>query len=125
MADGAAKPERAVVACTQGGAGVVLWSFGGGIEALMDGTGPVLQDLGLDDAPPGISIWEGVVGGGEWSPGIEDYADIYPEGTFRAPTDEEWVAIRAGRSPWEHLEQERLERDLDAEGLLEPEASDG
>jgi hypothetical protein len=61
-----------------------------------------LCDLGLDDAPLGISIWIGKYLTIQVSDG--DYGreyDVEPKGSFRAPTEEEWSAIRQGRSPWD------------------------
>jgi len=55
----------------------------------------------LDDAPEGISVWEGHAVG--YPQGIDgDYPDPDPDlvGTFRAPTDAEWAAIRENKSPW-------------------------
>ncbi len=62
-----------------------------------------LDDLGLDDAPDGISVWVGryiTVGG---AARLGDYDDSYETkavGEFRDPTDEEWAAIRQQKNPW-------------------------
>lgn len=91
--------SKAVIA-SRGGHGAILWFRGSAIEHELDAVGGDLSDMGLDDAPDGISIWEGtyvtIRGGGEYD---GDY-DSEPSGKFRTPTDEEWVAIRENRSPW-------------------------
>lgn len=55
-----AAPSLAVVAC-RGGRGVVLWYGRGPSLAfeIEEGGSLGLDDLGLDDAPDGISIWTG------------------------------------------------------------------
>lgn len=93
--------SRAVVANgTSSGAGTVLWCAGPDIENEVRQISSRLDDLGLDDAPHGISVWEGRY---VWFPGSWEYpqdGESMPEGAFRAPTDDEWQAIREGRSPW-------------------------
>jgi hypothetical protein len=95
--------NRAVVLCDGEGNGVVTWYVGGNLEVEIEGVGRQIADLGLDDAPEGVSIWEGrwcyqrtpesYVGAEEW--------DAWPEGSFRDPTDEEWESIRAKECPWD------------------------
>jgi hypothetical protein len=94
--------SRAVVA-SDGHDGQVLWSKGAHIETEIceSGTGSRLQDLGLDDAPCGISVWEGFYKTVQCGNPLDGYDyETEPKGRFRAPTDEEWSAIRAGRNPW-------------------------
>lgn len=95
------KPSRAVVACDGDFHGCVLFTVGAHVNFEIKEVGlRGLDEIGLDDAPPGISIWEGITSGG----GIAydgDYLDTYLTGSFRAPTDEEWNAIRAGVCPWD------------------------
>lgn len=103
--DGIAEPElqpsRAVVANHDRRVGIVLWyTDHSRISMEIDAISGRLDDLGLDDAPNGISIWEGDY---VWRPGgyecpQDGYSD--PVGKFRSPTDAEWQAIREGRSPW-------------------------
>lgn len=93
------KPSLAVVACDGDGHGCVLHTVGPHVAFDMREIGRDLDDLGLDDAPAGISIWEGVTAGGGYA-GDGDYHDTYLSGAFRAPTDDEWKAIREGRCPW-------------------------
>lgn len=94
-------PSRAVVACDESGGGAVLWYVGADLVVEIEEHGlRQLCDLGLDDAPRGITVWEGryvCTGRG----GSEDCdAGTQPEGTFRPPTSEEWAAIMQGRTPW-------------------------
>lgn len=95
-------PSLAVVACDGNGNGCVLWTVGAHVAFEMWEVGLTqLGDLGLDDAPLGISVWEGKY---HWQPGgweCPQDGEMYPKGTFRPPTDEEWTAIREGRCPWD------------------------
>lgn len=94
----AREPSRAVIA--MGRDGVVLWHTGPCLSAEIENMGSSTGDLGLDDAPKGISIWEGTY---RWIPGGWEHpedGETEPCGAFRAPTDEEWDAIKAGRAPW-------------------------
>jgi hypothetical protein len=92
----------AVVACDDAGNGCVLWTIGPHVEhEIREGGLRQLCDLGLDNAPHGVSIWVGkyiarVVDTGDYG---KDY-EFDPVGSFREPTEVEWVAIREGRCPW-------------------------
>lgn len=96
------QPSRAVIANHDNCTGLVLWHTADSyLDHEIDQLGSRrLDDLGLDDAPHGISIWEGTY---VWQPGgyecPEDGMSM-PDGRFRSPTDDEWVAIRDGRNPW-------------------------
>lgn len=96
------KPSRAVIACRDG-YGVVLWWVGAHMTyEIKEGYGSDLSDLGLDNAPEGISVWEGIYvysRSGYWDE--PDACDVDPSGSFREPTDEEWEAIRRGECPWD------------------------
>lgn len=96
-----AQPSRVVAVNTDGGRGVALWhTSDSDIAFEIEQTSHLLDDLGLDDAPVGISIWEGSY---VWRPGgyeCPQDGSTDPVGSFRAPTDEEWQAIREGRNPW-------------------------
>lgn len=94
------KDSRAVVANAKSG-GVVLWYVGYHlyeeieIAQLVD-----LDDLGLEEAPEGISIWEGIYGYTyDSDSGKIDLTE--PEGDFREPTEEEWSVIKQGKPPWD------------------------
>jgi hypothetical protein len=84
--------------------GCVLYYLGRSIAAEIEDAGlSELSDLGLDDAPRGISIWEGVY---VFTPGSFEYpaeGDSNPSGSFRPPTDDEWTAIRQGHCPWDDM----------------------
>jgi hypothetical protein len=59
-----------------------------------------LDLLGLDDAPNGISIWEGGIKSVHvHTPDCNEH-DSWLAGGFRDPTDEEWAAIRKNECPW-------------------------
>ena len=95
------KPSKAVVVVGEAG-GCVLFSAGPHLDSLMHDAGlSDLSDLGLDDAPDGISIWEGVVKGRRYETvdGYEYESDTV--GSFRAPTDEEWASLRRNECPWD------------------------
>lgn len=97
------KPSRAVLANADG-TGVVLWAVGVHIEEEISNAGRQLSDLGLDDAPDGISVWEGVWNGFErHTPDGSEY-DSEARGAFREPTEAEWESIRKGECPWEKIE---------------------
>lgn len=94
--------SKAVVACNKEKYGCVLWAVGAYLRIEMEEAGlHDLSDLGLDNAPCGISVWEGKYVA--WNPSVWGYPDdagYEPRGTFRSPTEEEWQEIRAGRCPW-------------------------
>lgn len=95
------KASRAVIAYGKTN-GCVLWYDGPAIACEIEEHGlRDLEDLGLDDAPEGkISIWEGTY---VWQPGSYEYpldGSTEPSGKFRDLTEDEWTAIKAGRSPW-------------------------
>lgn len=97
------KASRAVVAQGQH-KGCVVWFVGGHLSQEIEEAGLyALDELGLDDAPKGISIWEGVYLWREgWNPagGYDEGGDSSPKGSFRAPTKEEWRDIENGKAPW-------------------------
>ena len=94
------------VISARNGSGAVLWWVGGHIDAeICEGHISELGDLGLDNAPDGISIWEGVY---DYHRDQSYYHDdggwTEVNGEFRNPTEEEWVGIREGRCPWDYAE---------------------
>jgi hypothetical protein len=97
--------SKAVIAANHKGFGCVVWYVGPGLINEIEEAGlQELGDLGLDDAPEGISVWEGIY---VWSRGpyeCPEDGDSAPVGAFRRPSDEEWIAIREGRNPWLGLE---------------------
>lgn len=94
--------SRALVACDGDGHGCLVYWVGAdlGFEVAEMGLCE-LADLGLDDAPRGLSIWEGRyvtnrVGGYD-SPDVE----TEPSGRFRPLTAAEWSEVSQGRAPWD------------------------
>jgi hypothetical protein len=92
---GATTDSIALIASVNG-RGVILAYDGPGIEDYIEAIGSrYLGDLGLDDAPDGLSIWEGHLSTcGEY--------DAEPCGSFRALTDAEWARLRETGTPWEY-----------------------
>jgi hypothetical protein len=90
--------------------GAVLEYQGSGITIEMEEAGLYgLDDLGLDDAPSGLSIWEGDY---VYEPG---YVDGYeapgegmssPKGRFRQLTPEEWATVSEAKPLWPELAPE-------------------
>lgn len=95
------KPSLAVVACEGNGFGCVLYTVGPHVFCLMEDVGRALGSIGLDDAPAGISVWEGKT---ESYKSYYGEQDVYLEGEYRDPTPEEWKAIQAGECPWNDAE---------------------
>lgn len=98
------KPSKAVVACS-GDVGCVLWTAGPHVDSYISESGSGhLEDIGLDNAPDGISIWEGkIITVHHHTPDMNEW-DSWLDGTFRPPTDSEWDAIRRGECPWDDAE---------------------
>jgi hypothetical protein len=96
-----AKNSLAIIACDERGNGCVLWHVGFHISNEIQEIGlSSLVDLGLDDAPHRISVWEG-----KYSYfGDGDDTEARPQGIFRNPTFEEWAATIAGVNPWKEEE---------------------
>lgn len=99
-------PSKGVIACDDHGNGCVLFAVGAHLRFEMEEVVlHTLSDLGLDDAPKGISVWEGHY---VWQPGggedPQGNGSMLPSGAFRAPTEEEWQAIQVGRCPWPESE---------------------
>lgn len=94
-----APPCRLVVACMNGHGCVLHW-IGEQWEYWRDGCGTEeLAAQGLDDAPDGLSIWEGKIV--TWGPDHNGECDAEPRGTFRELTPEEWNLLKAGGPPWD------------------------
>ena len=96
----------AVVACDGNGHGCVLFTVGPHIAAELEDVGRVLGDIGLDDAPAGISVWQGryISSRNYW--GVVDGS---LEGEFRNPTPAEWAEIQRNKNPWMKQPSERLQ----------------
>lgn len=84
--------------------GVLLVYDGPGVEGAIEDVGEHTDDLGLDDAPDGLSIWEGRYHTSQyWTDcGYEYDAELV--GKFRELTDQEWELFRATGTPWEYEE---------------------
>lgn len=97
---GASTDSIALIA-SMNGVGVILEEDGGGIEASIEEVGRAIQDNGLDDAPDGLSIWEGRYHTSclNTPDGIDYDAELI--GTFRELTDKEWQRYRDTGLPWE------------------------
>ena len=95
------KPSRAVIANGPNG-GCVLWWVGHALDLEIALVGGDPEDLGLDDAPPGLSIWEGRYAyfNDSHPMGPDEGCTSLPKGAFRVLTDEEWTLVREGRAPW-------------------------
>lgn len=95
------KPSKAVL-CSNGRTGIILYYVGATLSFEVEEMGlTFLEDLGLGNAPKGISIWEGDY---KWYPGSWEYStdgDYIPEGKFRQPTEEEWSDIKQNKCPWD------------------------
>lgn len=98
---GATTDSIALVA-NAGGIGCVLACDGEAIEIDFDiESSKSLCDHGLDDAPDGISIWEGkgYASSGTYEHPLE--TDFELVGKFRQLTDREWELLRTTGTPWE------------------------
>jgi len=95
------KPSLAVVASDAYRRGVVLWTVGPHVRFEMHEAGlAYLEDFGLDNAPHGVSVWEGKTEYhrcGDYAEHVE--AELV--GKFRQPTEHEWDCIQAGECPWD------------------------
>lgn len=95
------KPSLAVIASDGKGNGCVMHYVGAHLDQWRNDVGGSLKDLTLDDAPAGISIWEGKV---RVTRSWEGEYDGELEGEFREPTPEEWDHINADECPWDVAE---------------------
>lgn len=94
-----ATTESIALIASNGSTGAILVHDGPGIEADIEALGyGHLDDHGLDDAPPGLSIWEGHlrVTQDHWTAEV----DTELVGSFRDLTDEEWTLLRETGTPW-------------------------
>ncbi len=87
---------------SNGSHGCIVVHDGAGIEADIEAIGNnSLDHHGLDDAPDGLSIWEGRLTGGRCGEFGEDY-ETELVGTFRDLTDAEWLLLRETGEPWSY-----------------------
>lgn len=96
--------DSLAVIASDGKDGCVLWTASPHVRLEIEECNMYsLADLGLDDAPWGISVWVGkyVYHNNSNPLGPDEGGDSEPKGVFRSPTDDEWIAIREGRCPWD------------------------
>jgi hypothetical protein len=82
------------------------------IEMEEPGCDRTLEDLGFDDAPQGLSIWEGkFLWVAVYTEGYVDPSQGYtmPKGSFRALTTEEWETLRTQGRIWDKPEDAGLD----------------
>lgn len=83
------------------GHGVVLAAHGMQIEHELSEVGHALDELGLDAAPNGVSVWVGHFVAKTTAGRIDiDSNYLCAVGAFSPPTEEEWGALQFGMSPW-------------------------
>lgn len=87
-------PSTALVA--NGTRGIVLEYRGMGIATeIQEAGGCALEDIGLDGAPEGLSIWEG-----DYRPSETNELENEAVGAFRPLNEEEWEMLRRGDRLW-------------------------
>lgn len=96
------KKSRAVIANGPYG-GAVLWWVGFALYVEIQDAGlDSLDMLGLDDAPDGLSIWEGYYTYDYTYDG--DISMSFPQGDFRTLTEDEWNYVKDGKAPWDEAD---------------------
>ncbi len=104
--------ESCALIANMKGEGTVLEFDGASIYGYIEGIGHRLGDLGLDDAPEGLSIWEGTIC--SWRDSQTGEYDSEADGKFRPLTVEEYARMAAQHGiPWE---VEMCEDGVDYEG---------
>ena len=92
------EPCWAIIAHNIGQGCVLAYGGGATLRHEIEEVGcRALDDLGLDDAPEGISVWEGryTTTGNSGHPGYYDESmETHPFGRFRALTDDDWRCLR-------------------------------
>lgn len=90
-------PCKALVFVTEFRSYPILWCNHDAIRDDIEMIGSDAQDIILSiidgsDLDPGMYVWEGE--------GVNYDEDRRYDGSYRVPTDDEWAAIKAGRSPF-------------------------
>ena len=101
-------PSKALIA-NMGGIGCVLDYTGDAITWHIREFSPSLDELGLDDAPDGLSVWEGTMGSvRHYTQDGEDW-DFEANGKFRDLNPEEWAALQKDGCLWPKAEIRKCE----------------
>lgn len=99
-------PSAALVANTKNGGVIVCSKPGCDLYYEIHEIGSVnVGDYGLDDAPEGITVWEG---NGIWQPGgyeTPQDGEMFYEGKFRRLTNEELEKVQKGENLWPPLDK--------------------
>lgn len=95
------KPSKAVICSDGKGNGCILFHCGPHIDTELNVVGRQLDEIGLDDCPEGIWVWEGI-----YQTIKHDYTDgmeysTEPVGKFSHPTRIEWGCIQGNICPWD------------------------
>lgn len=107
----AARLHRALVA-SRSGTGVVVWTDSKEFDTILLDVN-TLDDLGLTEAPDGLSVWTGHIRM-IWT-GHNSQDDFVLEGDFRSMNEDEYVAVTQNKNPWikrratKHGQEEQLE----------------
>lgn len=88
------KPSRALIASSGLDNGFVMEFVGQDLDTKITCVGTDTMDLGLGDAPEGLSIWEGRYV-------FVPHDDVEPRGVFRDLTYEEWNQLRDHGELWD------------------------
>ncbi len=91
-----ATSESIALIASHDGDGFVLKFAGKTIAEEISTISRNIEDLGLMNAPNGLSIWEGAYCWGGEEDGSAD-----PDGTFRPLTPDEWTRLAQTGVPWE------------------------
>lgn len=94
-------PSKGLIACNGSGRGIVLAYVGTSITWHAEMYSTELDELGLDDAPQGLSIWEGEMGSVQVNTADGIDFDFEATGNFRPLTQEEWITLSKTGEPWE------------------------
>ena len=100
--------NQAVIAMGVCGRGCVLFFRGPDLKYEIRDNGVTdLGDLGLDDAPSGLLVWEGhYYYEPEYAEGMIEGYTSHPVGTFRSLTEAELDDVNHGIDPWDELDDE-------------------
>ena len=115
-----AERSLAVVACNGARQGAVLHYIGRGITMMIEGEGWCdLSDLGLDDCPKGVWVWDGRY---VWScspatVSAPEEHSLEAVGVWRELTCLEWSDLREGSDPFASMRCMHSDEDGDCPGV--------